>query len=839
MKRIAQESPSLRTTTTGGRSSCRRRRLAPLGVLASLLGVAAPAAVLAGTLLLSPAAARADDADALRAQIEGSDEAARTAAFKALEGRPGQIGAVLGPLLRRSPSTEAATRAAAWLVERPTPEGGVLLIADVLRRGDTDPAFPRALASALGVQAAGWGRYVSAATAKARDAAADEEERRGAVAFLAADPTVKSMGVLAEVWGTAQGELEREVAAALAEALAYRFPDAATARAWAAAQASTPFLDAVRTLSASKDTPAHPIYRRMVRDSKAVIDRTTTLKELETYLRPRETPWPEVRRLAAEQGYRVSAKVGEWLSLLADVLREEDDPETLRRLLLVAATLQAEDGASMRAPALADAIVLRLKECCTLPKLQQGLLDLLARVGDTTAVEAAQPWALKAGDPATIGSWLRAAAAVGGLDDRICAIHQSHASSQEPRHVEIRLQALDALGARRAAGEGAWKLEAVARSYLYGILRREDAITDGMPRESAPSARAAAIRALEAFPDVGTYRRLRQLSESPPEPADLARLAGSVLAKLAVRDVEAALQLLDLAVSGNQLDARRDGIANLARVVSAGGVAQAPENDAERALRARIVAAVLALLDDVSAETALRTAAADVAAATGDPGLVGGVVTLVVSVSGSDAPRRGEAEAALERLVLAVARASGAHDGALTSALARLAKEGNPALAIRLADAAAEAGSARLALQTARAALRWARATTDPQTPGAPDAAVRRSDLVEGHRVLRSSLRTLASADTPAEVVRLAQRTHFQVADALLAIKDLEEGTRRTALFGALSAATALKDPALLDRAQAFLAEARALPGPVTDEERAVVEAFVEVTKRTAPPTPR
>jgi len=802
------------------------------------LGV--PAALGTVGLAVSARHAHADEAERLLAQLEGDDEAARTAAFKALEGRGAQVGAVLGPLLRRDPPSDAAARAAAWLAERPVADGNVMLVDDVVRRGRMDPSFPRAVLRYAPATSDAWARLVAAARRAARDAAAPDDLRRGGASFLAVDPSVESVGVLAELWATATGELAREAGQGVEGAVAFTFPDAAAARTWVEANAKIPFLEAVRGLSWLKDTSDYPVYARMVRESQAIIAKTTTLAELAGYLRPQETPWPEVRRLAAEQGYRVTADVKAWLDLLADILRDEDDAETLRRLLLVAASLEVKDETSMRSAPLADAIVLRLRECCALPKAQQGLLELLARVGDTTAVEAAQPWAEQGRDPAVLEAWLRAAAAVGGLDDRICAIHQTRATSEKPDDVEIRVRAIDALGARRAQGQRAWQLEAVARSYLYGILRREDAITSGMVRESVPAARAAAIRALEAFPDVGTYARLRQLAEAPPEDPELARLAGSVLAKLASRDPEAGPVLLDLAANGNLPEARRDAVANLARVVTEpGGLDGAtPEavlaaKAAREALRPRIVAFLRAIVSDTAGDLGFRTAAADTAAQLAEPALLDAVVTLVVDVLDREEPVRVEAQAALERLALATARAGGAHDGEIARTLARLARAGGAAAAIPIADGTAEAGGARLTLQVLRAALRFDRARA------ATDAEPRKADLLEAHRILRSTLTAGAAGDAAPAVFTLAQATHRNVAEALLAVPGLEEPVRRSVLFAGLAAVVQLGDATSVGKAQSWLAEARALPGTPTDDEKTTLEAFLALSKRLAPPAPR
>ena len=696
-------------------------------------------------------------------------------------------------------------------------------------------------------------RLVAVARRTAIDANASDELRRGGAAFLAADPSVDSVAALAELWAAGTGELARDAQAGVELAVAYRFADPAAARAWAAEHAKTPFLDAVRTLSWLKDSPEYPVYARMVRESKARIAVLSTFKDLSTYLDPRETPWPEVRRIAAERGPQVTAEPSDWLGLLADVLRVEDDPETLRLLLLVAAGLEVKEAASMRSVPLADAILLRLSECCSMPRAQQGLLDLLARVGDTASVGKAQAWADRPGaDPQVLEAWLRAAAAVGGLDDRICAIHQARAAGEKPEQVEVRVRALEALGARRTEGADAWKLEAVARQYLYGILRAEDAITNGMKLETVPAARAAAIRALEAFPDLGTYARLRQLAESPPEPPELARLAGSVLGKLAVRDAAAGRELLDLAAAGRHLETRRDAISNLARVATEADDrpdATPPKPQTDRAvaeaLRKRVVAFLQDLLGDSAAEPTLRTAAAEAAAQLSEASLLPALGGLVVDLLDRDEELRDAAQAPFERLATTLVRGDASHDDAVNAALARVASAGGGSVAIPIADAVAEAGGARLKLQTLRAALRLqrARGATGPgATPEAEAArlAAQRADLVDAHKILRSTLKAGGAAgDLDRAQLMPVKATHRDVVKLLLALPGLEEPLRRSALFSGLAATAMLGDAASVETGQPWLAEVRTLPTPATDDEQAAIDAFVAAAKRFAPPAPR
>lgn len=779
----------------------------------------------------------ADEADRLREQLVGGDEAARAAAYKSLEGRPGQIGAVLGPLLRDPATpTPAAAAAAVWLALRP--DATLLLRADVLGRGVTDPGFPRAVLAAAGDRPAAWARWAEAARRAVASPAADDPAatRRGAVAFAAADPDLRSTSFLVDAWAVAEppapeglgrpSETALELAAAVRAALAFPFPSPAAARAWLDAHRDLPFLDAVRALAATKDTPAYPLYARMVAETKANLERITTLAALEPYLVKSRTPWPEVRQAAATQAGRVEGTSEQWRGVLTASLREEDDPTTLGSLLLVAAQLQ--ESAPLKSPELAEAVVLRLRECCALPRVQQGLLELLGKVGDTKAVDEAFRAVGERPAPAVMIAWLQAAAAVGGLDEPICRVHQDLAGETDPARVAVRVQALESLGARRGA-ERAWTLDALAKAYLFGILRREDAVTATMPREEDPAARAAAIRSLVAFPDSDTFTRLGQLAASPPEDLDLARLAVSVLGRLAVKHAGAAGGLLALAADANHVEVRRAAIADLAR---AGTDLPADDRGAVE-LGARVRGFLKTLLEDAAAEPTLRVAAAEVAATLGDPALAAPMATLVVSVLDREDALRASAVAPLERLVIALAQTDASHDGELATVLARLSTAGGAAVAIPLADAAAEAGGARLALQTLRAGLRLARAK------GAPAASdLRHGDLSEAERILRSSLPSSAPEGPDGQVWRLALATRADVAAQRIELPGLPADELRGAFFAGLEAAVALNEPGVLARAAPWAAKAKALPD-LTDPERGILQAYDRLTATKSPPTPR
>src|SRR5262245_39294621 len=195
-----------------------------------------------------------------------------------MEGRPTVIGAVLGSILRddvRADASrrDAAVRSAAWLAERPDKEP--LLLDDVLRRARDDAEFPRLVRAALAPQSAGWGRLAEGARKRARDAAAAIEARLGAVRFLAEDPSMPSAEALLDVWaGGAGDELRRDARVALDSVLAFRFADLEAARRWFDGHRSMPFLDALRELSASKDTPQYPAYLRLISEAKGNLERT-------------------------------------------------------------------------------------------------------------------------------------------------------------------------------------------------------------------------------------------------------------------------------------------------------------------------------------------------------------------------------------------------------------------------------------------------------------------------------------------------------------------------------------------------------------------------------------
>lgn len=801
----------------------RHRGVRWAGALRLVLAVAALACV-STTGLRS---ARAEDAPDLSGRILGADPAARAAALKLLEGRPTQIVEVLGPVLRAPDAKAAAPAVAAWLAERLPTEPEPPLFDEIVRRAEADADFARAVAAVASPN--GWGRLVEGARTRARDAspgAAAEGLRRGAIALLAADPHVPSMLDLADVWAC-DGTLSVRNAARdrLAESLAYAFPTPEAARTWLAARTEKRFLDVVRELSARKDTPDYPAYQRLVEESRASIERVKTLKDLASYLRPRTTPWPEVRRIAARQAASVTAEVEEWRALLADLLHDEDDREALASIL--DAIVRIGDASALRAPELADAVLLRMEACCNAPALLRGLLDLLAKVGTTDVMKKARAIIDRTGDPALQIAWIGAAAAVGGLAPELSRIHQLRSAADDEMSVAVRVKAIESL----AAGRGDWKDRAVARDYLYGILRRDDsdAIVASMPKETVPAARAAAIRSLESFPSDETYARLVRLSATPPELPEHAQLAVSVLTKLASKDPIALRALVQVAGdAAASPKVRAEALVDAAKLA-----ADASAGPDVRAGALPVVRAAAEAAESV----AVRVAAVEAAALLADEGTLDTAVRLAARLRADGKPEAASAEQALVALVVALARdATGAHDARLGDALRELGK--SPAsldVAVAASDDAVDQGEARLALQTTRAVLRLERART------ASDVGVRRTALEESHRILRSALKAVdRSAVEPASLTP-SLAAQVSVCEELLRDAGVKDTLRRSALVAILSAARewAAADPtmraAIFARAEPWLAPAKAVI-PATDDDAKVIEAFEKAVK--APPLP-
>src|SRR5205814_10281001 len=135
---------------------------------------------------------------------------------------------------------------------------------------------------------------------------------------------------LAEAWENGVEQVKATAGESLEFLVAYRFTKGAgAAKKWFAEHDTLTFAEWVRDLSMEKDRPTAPLYARMVAEARSNIERVSTPEELKRYLLPSETPWVEVRQLAARRAARIEAPGEAWLPLLVQVLREEEDGPAL------------------------------------------------------------------------------------------------------------------------------------------------------------------------------------------------------------------------------------------------------------------------------------------------------------------------------------------------------------------------------------------------------------------------------------------------------------------------------------------------------------------------------
>jgi hypothetical protein len=429
-------------------------------------------------------------------------------------------------------------------------------------------------------------------------------------------------------------------------------------------------------------------------------------------------------------------------------------------------------------------------------------------------------------DPGVLEAWLSVAGSVGGNEVALCEFHRARADRTDAASVALRVRALDALA---RGGTESWSGSAVASAYLRGILRRQEARPNeaGLPFEAAPDARMAAIRGLEAFPSPETVARLREMAHVPPEEAAVARLAVTVLGRMAPTVPEAAEALVDVAQSGEVPEVRIEAVRDLARL------AVEAKDDVRRAA----IEAVRSALKPTGGSRELRLAAAEAAAALADDGSLPGVLALAAEAAKPGEPTLPEPlGAAVEGLVTALAKSGAANDPAIADGLFRLAVAGAFDPAVELADAAADAAGGRIALQALRASLRHDRARAPGRTPEA-----RRQDVGDAHRILRSLL--IAQNGAPPEAPReleawrgalaLLQEVSATIVDDPEAPKD----ARRAALLSGVEAVVLRRDSGAAPRAAGWLTEARALPD-LTEAERAEIEAWDADLNRLLAPTP-
>ena len=474
--------------------------------------------------------------------IEG-DASAWPTLLAPLEKSPAQVGAVLGPLLRdRTPKAAAAgAYAAAWLTERAGRDGEILLGEDIVARAKDDPAWVAAVRGAL----AGEGKKdpkafaTLLAFARTRLQKAEEDPILGAEAawLLRFSDDQDVARELASAWDTGVGGVRTAAADALEGALSYRFASAAAAHTFFTEHKDATFGEWLRLLSVRKDSPESELYRRLVREATTNIERIDRLEALEPYLLATETRWVELRRLAARRAQKVEATPDAWVALLGRVLATEDDHETLTSLLDLADRLPS-------APRAADDPFLRLVQerlrgCCSLepsvaPAITKGLLRVLAKVGGPRDVEMSFQVLPASAPTDVLDMLLTVAGQVGGVEQRLLEFHAARLPREgrpdEADGVALRARALEALayGGERRPKPAA----ALAAAYLCDVLIG----ADPAKREPSPAARRAAVRGLDGFPGPETAECLRTLITLPGEDPGIARLAVSVLGRLAGRD---------------------------------------------------------------------------------------------------------------------------------------------------------------------------------------------------------------------------------------------------------------------------------------------------------------
>lgn len=687
--------------------------------------------------------ARADDAEALRAGLLSDERAGWSARMETIGRSAELVGAVVGPLLRDlAPGhLSVAAYAAAWLADHPT-AGRVMLDEDIVRRAGADPAFVGELRSALASDGAGWGRLVAVARGLATGTLSDAPLASLAAAFLRHEATASNVRDLLELWqraeGTALGLTARE---SLAYVLGTPFESADEARCFLDADRGRTLFDWVRDLSRAKDLPEAPRFRRLLAEAANNLERVTTPDGLRPYLMLATTPWPEVRRLAAARAKAIDRAAAGWTSVFAESVDTETDVETLAALLLSFDGIKSFEEAS--ASVLARNAARRLDGIVAPDdRLAIGLLAVLGRLGTTDLLRGVTVKLMdrKTSSPVLV-AWLDAAAAVRGLSAEIRTLHQLRRGRSDAESVELRIHALGALARGGAESEGEASANA---SFLATIL----AVRVEETPDVAPSAqeRAAAARGLEAFPVAASIEALASHAVAASEDPALARLAASVLGRMAAKQARAAGggaadaldALVGVAGTSSNSAVRISAIDDLGRL-AADGIEE--PGAAREVFRSAL---------DPKGPLDLRRAAARASAAVADPLALSGVFAVVAddvrsavdSASGADS-----AQKAAERLVRALVRTDETADEAV-AAVCRVLLDSSPAgadAAIALAAAAADAGQGRAALQATRARLllRNSRAvgrTTDERI----------KDLDDAHRVLDALLRSADPAASTA-----------------------------------------------------------------------------------------
>ena len=787
-----------------------------------------------GVAVLCAPLARAEDEE-LRARYVAGSEEVRASILKALEGRPAQVGSLLGPVLRDRALRAPGGQAAAWLLDQAKDgKGGTLLLEEeILLRARDDAAFVEEMRGRLSPTGPGLSTLAAAARRHLDDPKDGADLRTACAWTLRYDTSVASARALAEAWAAGTPEVSDVAQASLGALLSYRFETPALARKFIAEHDKQSFVEWLRELSAQKDRPDALIYRRLVAEARANIERAKTFEDLYGYFDRAQNPWPEVRRLAARKATKVAGSDEAWIAVLQDAVEGETDREALVALLDVAARLRG--GADEGTYRLAKAATERLGACCNDPELQKGLLAALAQVGTGDDLKAAYE-SLKRKDVSESGvleAWLAAAGAVGGNELELCEFHRQRLPKTEALVVRLRIRALEALARGAAAPGASWSNVVVAATYLRGILRRDDLRPEerSLPRELDPEVRMAAVRSLEGFSSPETAARLHALVEVPPETPELARLAVSVLGKLAARNLDAAQALIDIAHSRANPEARIEAVRDLVRIVP----------DADPDMRRAVEKVLQDTLRADAGPLELRIAAAESVAAVAEAGVfdnegaLPGVLALWLESSRRPGPPlvADPVPGAAERLVRALVTSGERHDADVISGIARLGGDGALEPAIRLADAAADAGAGRTGLQALRAGLYLRRSRLPDR-----EAAARRADLVEAQKILRSVMPSSDATDPKAAALAPTLALYQDVVLALLADPEVKNGQRRSALLAAIDLVARRHDVDRLAQAKTLLVEARVLPD-LTDEEKSLLNRAAIEFDRLGAPAPK
>lgn len=697
----------------------------------------------------------ADDADALRQGLLAGTKATWPETMDAIGRSATLVGSIVGPLLRDLDRTRlpATAFAAAWLCEHPA-GARVLLDEEIVRRGASDPEFVGALRASLSIDGAGWSRIVAAARSLLQSPSADASLAAAAATFLGAESTASNVRDLLEAWqrADATSDVRGAAKAAFERVLGASFHDPDAARTFLDEHRGSSLFEWVRELSIAKDRPDAPTFRRLLKEVAANLTHVTKPDELAPYLDVEQTPWPEVRRLAAEHSASIDPKAEGWGRLLQAAVFAETDAITLETLLRSAARVGLTGAAGTPEQVTGAKLAEEAEErLCSRPApsdaLAIGFLSILARVGrDGHVGRVFKSLTERRASDAVLAAWLDAAAASGGASPAVRELHRSRRSSREPAGLELRMHALAALAKGGAESAG----EAAANAVFLAELLVPPPAGDAGFTPSGEE-RAAAARALEAFPVPASVAALAAQAGDPTDP-QLARLAASVLGRLASKEARdpsaprtgALPRLIVLAREPGDSAVRASAFGDLARL-AADGV----ELDAET-----VAACQGAVRDTLESSAALdvRRAAARAAAAMGDTTLLRGVLEVVAADVSQGGETVAGAQTALEaagRLVRVLAAAEPPRQDENDAVLARLLRglfdtgpQGATA-AIELAAAAADAGGARFPIQVLRATLLARRATSAPI-----DRRV--ADLDEARRLLGSALKTAPQAGSPA-----------------------------------------------------------------------------------------